>query len=116
MHLPSILKLCPRRKVCASSLAIATCTTLALTKACGCGFSKDGRDSQELQQCQGNYRALAGLLSSALHKGAKLQLFTCWEGEQTNRPETTGTVTAEELVEPQFELQQLSLLSVQRGA
>ena len=85
-------------------------------EGCGCGFSKDGRDSQELQQCQDNYHALAGVLSGALQAGAELQLFTCWEGEQTNRPETTGALTAEELVEPQFELQQLSLLSVQRAA
>jgi hypothetical protein len=62
-------------------------------ESCGCGFSKDGRDSQELAQCQDNYNALAGVLSGALRAGAQLQLFTCWEGEQASRPEATGALT-----------------------
>jgi hypothetical protein len=85
-------------------------------EGCGCGFSKDGRDNQELQWCQDNYRSLAGVLSDAVGNGTKVQLFTCWEGEQSTRPETIGVVTVEDLIEPQFELQQLSLLTVRRGA
>ena len=85
-------------------------------EGCGCGFSKDGRDSQELERCQRNYRSLAGVLSPAVRGGAKVHLFTCWEGEQTADPETTGIVTVEQLVEPKFELQQLSLLAVRRDA
>jgi hypothetical protein len=85
-------------------------------EGCGCGFSKDGRDSQELEQCHQNYMSLAGFLSQAATGGTKLQLFACWEGEQTARPETTGVVSVRQLVEPEFELQQLSLLEVQRDA
>lgn len=85
-------------------------------EGCGCGFSKDGRDIEELQRCQANYLALASALSNALLNGTRVQLYTCWEGEQTNRPESTGAVTVNELTEPEFELQQLSLLSVRRGA
>jgi hypothetical protein len=81
-------------------------------EGCGCGFSKDGRDSQEMERCQQNYHSLSGLLSRAVQSGAEVQLFTCWEGEQTVNPETTGVVTLEQLVAPEFELQQLSLLTV----
>jgi hypothetical protein len=85
-------------------------------EGCGCGFSKDGRDSQELEQCQQNYRSLAGVLSPAVRGGARVQLFTCWEGKQTADPETAGIIAVEQLVEPEFELQQLSLLALRRGA
>ncbi|MDR2189498.1 MAG: hypothetical protein LBE62_15855 [Azonexus sp.] len=83
-------------------------------EGCGCGFSKDGRDSQELEQCQQNYRSLAEVLSPVVREGAQVQLFTCWEGDQSTNPETTDIITVEQLVEPKFELQQLSLLTIQR--
>lgn len=85
-------------------------------EGCGCGFSKEGRDVQELEQCQQNYLSLAGVLAKAATVGTKLQIFTCWEGEQTVKPKATGVVTVEQLVEPEFELQQLSLLEVYRDA
>ena len=40
-------------------------------EGCGCGFSKDGRDSQELQQCQANYRALVGVVSSPVKRAVQ---------------------------------------------
>jgi len=84
-------------------------------EGCGCGFSKDGRDSEELQRCQDNYRSLAGVVSSALHNGAGVPLFTCWEGEQTAKRETDGVVTVAQLLGARFELQQLSLLTIDCG-
>ena len=81
-------------------------------EGCGCGFFKDGKEGPELEQSQDSYRALAGALSSALQSGAKVQLFTCWEGEQTAAPESVDDVNLEQLIEPDFEFQQLSLLNV----
>ena len=85
-------------------------------EGCGCGFFKDGKEGPELEQSQDSYRALAAALSSALQSGAKVQLFTCWEGEQTAAPESVANVTLEQLIAPDFELQQLSLLDVLPGA
>jgi hypothetical protein len=115
-HLPSTLSACRSPRACAGSFCYANVYYAGSHEGCGCGFSKDGRDSQELEQCQQNYRSLAGVLSSAVRGGARVQLFTCWEGKQTADPETTGIIAVEQLVEPEFELQQLSLLAVRRGA
>jgi hypothetical protein len=84
-------------------------------EGCGCGFLKDGADGQELERRQENYRSLADVLSAATGTGAQLQLFTCWEGDQTKSPRTTGLISLEELIEPGFELQELSLLTVRRS-
>lgn len=81
-------------------------------EGCGCGFAKDGKDGDELEQCQRNYRALATILSPAVRAGAQVQIFTCWEGEQTKEARTAGAVTLTQLVEPEFELQQCTLLTV----
>lgn len=82
-------------------------------EGCGCGFRKRGTFDQEWQQCQDNYRQLADALSSAVRHGARVQIFTCWEGDQATAPDRIGVVTLQELVEPPFELEELSLLHVQ---
>jgi hypothetical protein len=81
-------------------------------EGCGCGFSKDGEPTDELEKCQKNYNALSSALSSALQRGARLQVFTCWEGEQGIEPESTRTATPREMVEASYELRQLELLNV----
>jgi hypothetical protein len=85
-------------------------------EGCGCGFSKDGRDPDELQECQKNYDALGKLLSHHISNGAEVEIFTCWEGDQTVTPEITDTISINQLLQPQFELEQLSLLTVCKEA
>jgi hypothetical protein len=84
-------------------------------EGCGCGFSKDGRDDEELKKCQENYNALASVLSEHVRKGVGIELFTCWEGQQTAEPENRSAMAVEELLQPQFELKELSLLSLRDG-
>ncbi|MBL8696047.1 MAG: hypothetical protein JNJ88_18270 [Planctomycetes bacterium] len=84
-------------------------------EGCGCGFAKDGKDGDELEQCQQNYRALAAILSPAVSGGAQVQIFTCWEGEQTKEARTAEAVTVTQLVVPGFEFQQRTLLTVREG-
>jgi hypothetical protein len=84
-------------------------------EGCGCGFSKDGRDPAELEKCQETYSALAAVLSAHARRGVKIELFTCWEGEQTVKPEERKTIAVEQLSEPEFELKELALLSVHNG-
>ena len=81
-------------------------------QGCGCGFSKDGEPPEELARCQANYDALAKVLGSAMQQGARLQLFTCWEGDQADPPESVRSVSVAELAQPPCELQQLELLNV----
>lgn len=84
-------------------------------EGCGCGFSKDGEPPEELIKCQKNYDALASILDEALEKGAKLQIFTCWEGDQAEEPESIQSITPQNVREPAFELQELELLNVERA-
>jgi hypothetical protein len=85
-------------------------------QGCGCGFSKDGEPPEELASCQANYNALAAVLRTAIQHGSKVQVFTCWEGDQTDEPESERSVTVRALTEPSFELQQLELLNVASDA
>lgn len=81
-------------------------------EGCGCGFFKRGRDGEELEQRQQNYRALASVLAPRVGAGADIQLFTCWEGDLMARPETTEVITLPQLLDPGFELRPLSLITV----
>lgn len=82
-------------------------------EGCGCGFSKDGRDDEELQLCQANYEKLGAAISNATKAGARLQLFTCWEGEQSLEPTSMGRVSPSQITAHGFEFQQLHLLDVE---
>ena len=82
-------------------------------EGCGCGFSKDGVADDEFEQHQQNYVALGRTVRDALDHGAELQIFTCWEGEQTNEPQSVLSVSPATLESPEYELQQLELLRVQ---
>ena len=81
-------------------------------EGCGCGFSKDGEPPEELSRCQANYDALGEVLRTAIQQGARVQVFTCWEGEQAKEPESIQFITVNALTEPAYELQQLELLNV----
>ena len=85
-------------------------------EGCGCGFSKDGEPPEELASCQANYYALGAVLRTALQNGARVQIFTCWVGDETDEPESVQSVTVGALTEPSYELQQLELLNVDSGA
>lgn len=81
-------------------------------EGCGCGFFKEWKPDEELSRGQENYIALARTLREALARGARMELFSCWEGDQDKKPESVGSVTPDELEEPPFELKELQLLRV----
>lgn len=81
-------------------------------EGCGCGFSKDGEIGPDLERCQKNYIALGQTLREALSHGAKVELFTCWEGEQSCAAKFVATTTPSQLEAPSFELRQLELFHV----
>jgi hypothetical protein len=84
-------------------------------EGCGCGFSKDFDFGEDLDASQQDYAALGRLLRDATVRGAKLELFTCWEGEQSSEPESVSTITASEIEAQAYELRQLELLRVEEA-
>jgi hypothetical protein len=81
-------------------------------EGCGCGFSKDGLEDDEIDEHQRNYLALGQIVRDALAKDAKIQIFTCWEGSQSAQPESISSITPKILESPEYELKELELLDV----
>jgi len=85
-------------------------------EGCGCGFSKDGEVGPELEHYQANYRSLGHTIRAALAQGSKVEVFTCWEGDQGDMPEFIESITPTELEAPNFELKELQFLHVTHDA
>jgi len=85
-------------------------------EGCGCGFFKEGRESEELQQAQENYSNLVKTIEQTINEGEAVQLFSCWEGDQGRSPEVNKTISLFELVAPEFEFQELQFLNVVKNA
>jgi len=62
-------------------------------QGCGCGFMSDESDgSEEAVLRAKTMSSLVGYLNDLLAKGAKLEMFLCWEGDQS-----TSAVARKEL-------------------
>lgn len=71
-------------------------------EGCGCGFLKDGVPDEESEIYRANYRALADCIRTAKHRGAAIELFSCWEGQQSARPEFVESVNVDNVEGPSF--------------
>ena len=81
-------------------------------EGCGCGFFKDGEVGDELAQVEENYKNMSAYLKMAKEKGAKLQIFSCWEGDQTAEPDHREEINEENLNEKKFEFKEKALYQV----
>jgi hypothetical protein len=81
-------------------------------KGCGCGFIKDGEVGEDLAACQRNYDALSLVVARAMADGAAVEIFSCWEGDQTKPPEFVESLAPQALAEPGFELKERQLLRI----
>jgi hypothetical protein len=81
-------------------------------EGCGCGYRRDGVTGEELAQTNATYAALSKLIRDAKTSGASAELFSCWEGDQQEKPEFIGAVTVSELESPEFEFKELQFLTV----
>jgi len=81
-------------------------------EGCGCGFIKDGEVGEELTQVEENYKRLSAYLKDAKESGAELQIFSCWEGDQTQEPEHREEINETTLNEKQFEFKEKALYQV----
>ncbi len=81
-------------------------------EGCGCGFIKDGESGEELAQIEENYKRLSAYIKDAKESGALLQLFSCWEGNQTQEPEYREEIDENTLNESLFEFKEKALYRV----
>jgi hypothetical protein len=82
---------------------------------CGCGFSKDGEIGEELEVVRENYRQLASYITDLQARGASIQLFCSWEGDQTLEPEFNDTIRVSDLATNEFDFKDRTLYWVDAG-
>ncbi|MCU7933193.1 MAG: hypothetical protein KZQ90_20560 [Candidatus Thiodiazotropha sp. (ex Codakia rugifera)] len=73
---------------------------------CGCGFFKDGEVGEELAQVQATYDALVSYLQDLISQGADIEIFSCWEGDQSTKPEFKEKLSLEALGADEFEFKE----------
>lgn len=74
-------------------------------EGCGCGFKDvDYDDPDESRKRKETVQSLSAYLSSALTQGAHLEMFLCWEGDQTHPPVAKKSITPTEFLAPEFPL------------
>ena len=81
-------------------------------EGCGCGFFKDGEVGDELAKVEENYTNFSEFIKNAKKSGAKLQIFSCWEGDQTAEPEFREEINEANLNEKQFEFKEKALYQI----
>lgn len=85
-------------------------------EGCGCGFFKEGEEGEEFEIHQSNYASLAQCIRSAHEKGADVELFVCWEGDQGSKPEFVESTTAAELESPAYQFKEKQFIHVLKNA
>lgn len=72
---------------------------------CGCGFVKGAQEEDEAERIE-NYVKFADYVRIARTDGADLQLFSCWRGDELIEPESRHVVSADTLLDPEFEFEE----------
>ena len=81
-------------------------------EGCGCGFLKDGVVGEELERTKTNYLRLAEIVRSAQEKGIQVQIFSCWEGDQSAIPESRKQISLENLLADDFVFEEKAFYDV----
>ena len=79
---------------------------------CGCGFLKEYKVEEELAQTNNNYLQLNAYLQKARETGAQVQLYSCWDGDQSAKPEFRDQIELNHLLEASFEFKEKALYEV----
>jgi hypothetical protein len=80
---------------------------------CGCGFVRNPWEEGEGEQIEANYMKLADYVGSARARGADLQLFSCWSGDEAAEPEARHVVSANALLDPEFEFEEKAFYGIE---
>ena len=81
-------------------------------EGCGCGFLKEGEVGVELVTHQANYDSLVQRIREVQEKGASVELFSCWEGDQGLAPEFIESLTADEIEDPSFQFKERQFIRI----
>lgn len=81
-------------------------------ESCGCGFLKEYETGEELKRKQKNYEELFNYLSVLKNDGAKLQLFSCWEGDQNKPKEFNEVISIDTISDKKFQFKEKALYVV----
>lgn len=79
---------------------------------CGCGFLKDYKDEEVLAQAKDNYFQLNAYLKEAREKGASIQVFSCWDGDQEAKPVFREEINLKHLIEADFEFKEKTFYKI----
>ena len=82
-------------------------------EGCGCGFFKEGEVGEELAKVEGNYNNLSTYILNAKENNSRIELFSCWEGDQTSKVEMKEKISENSLKEKQFEFKEKWFYEVQ---
>ena len=81
-------------------------------EGCGCGFIKEGEEGEELEIVEENYRNLANYVRALQANGSRIELFSCWAGNETSKPDFNETVSVSDLIAGEFEFKEKALYRI----
>jgi hypothetical protein len=88
-----------------SQFSLPNVIYLGSHQGCGCGFmSADKDEPKEKANRETTVHALSSYLNAALQQGARLEMFLCWEGDQTQAPVAKKSVTTKDFLTQEFPL------------
>jgi hypothetical protein len=80
---------------------------------CGCGFLKDGVVGEELVEALENYAGLAAYVLKLRDRGADIQVFSCWEGDQEKKQDSRNIIRVTDLLADDFEFKEKALYVIE---
>jgi hypothetical protein len=83
-------------------------------EGCGCGFLKEWKEAKDLELVEKNYSELADYVRGALDGGAKVQMFSCWGGDESSEREFHETIIVDDLLQPDFQFKEKAFYEVNR--
>jgi len=84
-------------------------------EGCGCGFlGADPKDPQEVLEQDKTCAALYKYLVQALDSGAKIEMYLCWNGEESTVPVGRKNVAADAFLKVPFPLEENEFCTVAR--
>lgn len=83
-------------------------------EGCGCGFLKDGEYDDGLAKVNEDYARLAAYIVALQEEGSDIELFSCWEGDQTAARVFDEKIRADDLTKEGFEFKEKALYRLER--
>jgi hypothetical protein len=81
---------------------------------CGCGFAFSGfiKDEDDMTETSQSMKQLSNYLSEVTQTYSVIELYVCWEGDQSEKPDYTGEISASEVGDKKFQFQEKQFLEI----